>query len=56
MQAVSSSEKPVDFQQITSRYIPGDRTLYNHRCENLKSYMDFLIWFSGINGNSSQTN
>jgi hypothetical protein len=28
----------VDYQRTTQRYIPEDRTLHNHRCENLKSY------------------
>jgi hypothetical protein len=28
-----------DFQQTKRRYIPEDRSLYNHRCENLKSYI-----------------
>jgi hypothetical protein len=28
----------VDFQRTTRRYILEDRNLYNHRCENLKSY------------------
>jgi hypothetical protein len=31
-------EVQVDFQRATERYIPEDRTLYNYRCENLKSY------------------
>jgi hypothetical protein len=31
-------ETSVDFQRTTRRYIPEDRTLHNHRCENLKSY------------------
>jgi hypothetical protein len=26
------------FQRTTQRYIPGDRSLHNHRCENLESY------------------
>jgi hypothetical protein len=38
MKGTCSSEKSVDFQQTTRRYIPEDRTLHNHRCENLKSY------------------
>jgi hypothetical protein len=38
METISSSETSVDFQQATRRYIPEDSTLYNHRCENLKSY------------------
>jgi hypothetical protein len=33
-----SYEIPVDFQRITRRYIPEDRTLHNHRCENPISY------------------
>jgi hypothetical protein len=28
----------VYFHQTTRRYIPEDRTLHNHHCENLKSY------------------
>jgi hypothetical protein len=38
MEVVCSSETLVDFQQTTLRYIPEDCTIYNHRCENLKSY------------------
>jgi hypothetical protein len=34
-----SSETSVDFQRTTRRYIPEDRTLRNHRCENLISYI-----------------
>jgi hypothetical protein len=30
----------VDFQWTTQHYIPEERTLHNHRCENLKSYRD----------------
>jgi hypothetical protein len=36
-EAICSSETSVDFHQTTWRYIPEDRTLHNHRCENLKS-------------------
>jgi hypothetical protein len=32
-----SSEKLVAFQRTTRCYIPQDRSLHNHRCENLKS-------------------
>jgi hypothetical protein len=28
------------FQRATRRYIQEDRTLHNHRCENLKSHMN----------------
>jgi hypothetical protein len=38
MEAICSSEKLVDFQRTTRRYIPEDNTLYSNRCENLKSY------------------
>jgi hypothetical protein len=38
MEATCSSEMSVAFQRTTRRYIPEDRTLHNHRCENLKSY------------------
>jgi hypothetical protein len=39
MEATYFSETSVDFQRITRRYIPEDRTLHNHRCENLRSYI-----------------
>jgi hypothetical protein len=38
MEATCSSETSVDSQRTTLHYIPEDRTLHNHRCENLKSY------------------
>jgi hypothetical protein len=38
MEATYSSLTSVDFQRITLCYIPEDRNLHNHRCENLKSY------------------
>jgi hypothetical protein len=30
-----------DFQMTTQRYNLKDRTLHNHRCENLKSYLEY---------------
>jgi hypothetical protein len=27
-----------DFERTTRRYIAGDRTIHNYRCESLKSY------------------
>jgi hypothetical protein len=39
MEAICSTETSVDIQRTTRRYIPEDSTLYNHRCENLKSYI-----------------
>jgi hypothetical protein len=38
MEATRSDETSVEFQLTTWYYIPGDRTLRNHRCESLKSY------------------
>jgi hypothetical protein len=37
MYAIYSSETSVYYQRTTRRCIPEDRTLNNHRCENLKS-------------------
>jgi uncharacterized membrane protein len=44
MEAICSSEKSIDFQRTTRRYIPEDRTLHNHRCENLKSYVLLTLY------------
>jgi hypothetical protein len=41
-EATCSSEALVDFQRSTRRYIPEDRTLRNHRCENLISYKGLI--------------
>jgi hypothetical protein len=38
MEAIYYPERSVDFQRITRCYIPEERTLDNHRCENGKSY------------------
>jgi hypothetical protein len=38
VEATCSYETSVDFQRTIWRYIPDDRTLRNHQCENLKSY------------------
>jgi hypothetical protein len=37
--AACSSEPSVGFQRTILCYIPADRTLHNHRCENLKYYI-----------------
>jgi hypothetical protein len=42
MEAICSSETSVETQQTTRRHILDDDTLHNHRCENLKSYIDSL--------------
>jgi hypothetical protein len=39
MEATCSSETSVTFQRNTRRCITEDKTLHNHRCENLKSYI-----------------
>jgi hypothetical protein len=39
MEVICSSKMLVDFQWTTPCYITEDRTLHNHCCENLKSYM-----------------
>jgi hypothetical protein len=41
----------VEFQRTTRRYIPEDRTLHNHRCENLKSYL-WTLSVAGCRTNS----
>jgi hypothetical protein len=41
-----SSETAVDFQRTTRLYIPEDRTHYNYRCENLKSYKMLYAFLS----------
>jgi hypothetical protein len=51
MEVICSSEKLGDFPQTKLRYIPEDRTLHNHHCENLKSnkalfHMVSLSWLS----------
>jgi hypothetical protein len=43
MEAKCSSETSVDFQRNILRYIPDDRTLHNHRCENLKYNLNAFL-------------
>jgi hypothetical protein len=38
-----SSETSVDLKGTTRCYIPEDRTLCNHRCENVRSCADNLV-------------
>jgi hypothetical protein len=42
-EATCPSETSDDFHRITRRYIPENRTLHNHRCENLKLVMQNSI-------------
>jgi hypothetical protein len=37
METIRSSEASVEFYQTTRHYNSEDRTLYSHRCENVKS-------------------
>jgi hypothetical protein len=37
LKMICSSETSVDFIRTRQLYIPGNRTLHNHRCENLNS-------------------
>jgi hypothetical protein len=50
MGATCSSKTSVAFQRTTWRYIPEDRTLRNHCCENLKSYVNILVWSFVLHG------
>jgi hypothetical protein len=44
-----SSETSVDFQRTRLRYIPEDTTLHGHRCEGLKSYVDYIeLWLFSL--------
>jgi plasmid replication initiation protein len=38
-----SSETVANFEWTTWCYIPEDRTLHNHHCENLKSYIINMV-------------
>jgi hypothetical protein len=35
-----------DFRRSTRRYIPEDRTVHNHRCENLKYHINLMFLLS----------
>jgi hypothetical protein len=43
MEAIRSSERSVDFQRTTRRYIQEDINLCNNRRENLKSYIILIF-------------
>jgi hypothetical protein len=51
MEAKCSSATLLNFQWTTWRYIPENRALRNHQCENLKSNMKFRVL-----GNKKETN
>jgi hypothetical protein len=48
MQATYSFEISVHFQWKSRHYIPQDRTLHNHRCENLHSYIIYADYIQYI--------
>jgi hypothetical protein len=39
MEEICFSDMSVDFKRTTRRYFPEERTIHDHRCENLKSYL-----------------
>lgn len=40
LEVIFSSDTSVDFQRDTRRFILEDKTLHNHRWENVKSYIE----------------
>jgi hypothetical protein len=47
MEAVSTSETSVNFNEITRRNIPEDRHLHTNRRENLKSHIGYFVCLHG---------
>jgi hypothetical protein len=47
-EAESKPGSSVDFQRTTRRYIPEDRILHNHRCENLTFYRPCIVLFAKV--------
>jgi hypothetical protein len=43
IEAICSSETSIDFHGTSRSYIPKDRTLHTHRCENFKSYVNIIL-------------
>jgi hypothetical protein len=48
LEATCLYETSVDFQWTTRRYIPKDRTLHNHRCDDMQSHPFFANCFTTI--------
>jgi hypothetical protein len=48
-----SSKMSVDFQQTAWYYIPKDRTLRNHCCGNLRSYVFLGVFKSAVGNRTS---
>jgi hypothetical protein len=62
MEAICSSETSVETRETTRLHIPKDDILHNHRCENLKSYIDsymctnqWLLWVGILISRDVQT-
>jgi hypothetical protein len=49
IEAIFSSETSADIQRTTRLYIPENSTLHDHRCENLKFYINYTIKTSSLN-------
>jgi hypothetical protein len=43
VEVISFSGMSDDFHRTTLRYIPEDSILHNHLCENLTSYLKYLV-------------
>jgi hypothetical protein len=43
MEAARTSKTLVNFYQTTRRYNPEDSRLRTHHCENLKSYLGYIV-------------
>jgi hypothetical protein len=46
MKAICSSETSVDFHRATRCYIPQDKLLHSHRCDNLKPKAKLAYYLS----------
>jgi hypothetical protein len=49
MEATFYSKMLVDFRRSTWHCIPGDKTLHNHSCENIKSCLLSVLFKNKIN-------
>jgi hypothetical protein len=43
IEVICSSEISIDFDGTTQSYIPKDRILHTHRCENFKLYVKIIL-------------
>jgi hypothetical protein len=54
MEAVRSSETLLIYSGQQQSHVPSDSTIYNHRCENLKSE-NIVLQYSNFTKNLAQT-